>query len=138
VSSVSRRCSGTASDPEETKGFFKFLDAVFPDARYILHRRDHDQVSTSGFWNKREPKDVEQALLRVEDIQDHLRKTRPERVLETRYERLTSNDPAEVDAELRKLTEFVLGECDNAILARLRETMGVGFGPHPFRGRETG
>lgn len=120
--------------PSETEEFFDFLDAVFPDARYILHRRDHDKVSASGYWVRRKPAEVQRSLQRVEEIQEHLARTRPGRVLRTRYEQLTSEDPAEVDAELRKVAELVQVPCDEALLAKLRETMSVAFGPNPFGG----
>jgi hypothetical protein len=118
--------------PKETAAFFEFFDTVFPDAQYVLHRRDHEAVTTSGFWRKQDPDSVTRALLRVETIQDRLRESRPERTHDTRYERITSDDPAVVDEELRGLAEFVLGSCDEALLARLRETLAVGFGPNPF------
>jgi hypothetical protein len=118
--------------PKETAAFFEFFDKVFPDAHYILHRRAHEDVSTSGFWRKQDPDDVTRALHRVERIQDRLRESRPERTHDTHYERLTSDDPAVVKEELRGLAEFVLGSCDDALLAKLRETLGVGFGPKPF------
>jgi hypothetical protein len=118
--------------PKETAAFFDFLDQVFPDARYVLHRREHEQVTTSGFWRNQDPATVSRSLLRVENIQDRLRETRPDRTHDTRYERLTSDDPAVGDQELRGLAEFVLGSCDDDLLRRLRETLAVGFGPNPF------
>ncbi len=118
--------------PKETTAFFEFFDKVFPGARYVLHRRNHEDVTTSGFWRKQDPDSVSRALRRVEAIQDRLRESRPERTHDTHYERLTSDDPAVVDEELRTLAEFVLGSCDEALLAKLRETLGLGFGPKPF------
>lgn len=120
--------------PKEGPAFFTFLDQVFPDARYVLHRRTHENVTASGFWRREDPDSVDKALRRVEALQDRLRETRPERTHDTRYERLTSDDPAVVDDELRGLAEFVLGHCDDPVLDRLRETLSVGFGPNPFGG----
>ena len=118
--------------PKEGPAFFNFLDQVFPDARYVLHRRAHENVTASGFWRREDPDSVDKALRRVEALQDRLRETRPERTHDTRYERLTSDDPAVVDAELRGLAEFVLGACDEPLVEKMRETLGVGFGPNPF------
>lgn len=124
--------------PKEIRPFFDFMDQVFPDARYVLHRRAHEDVTKSGFWRREDPESVNQALGRVETIQDRLRETRPERTHDTRYERLTSDDPGVVDDELRGLAEFVQGSCDQPLLDRMRETLGVGFGPNPFRGGKRG
>lgn len=118
--------------PRETEEFFAFVDQVFPGARYVLHRRDHEHVSQSGFWRREKPDSVTRALLRVEAIQDALRDSRPERTLDTRYERLTSDDPAVVDQELRALAEFVLGSCEQTVLEQMQRTLSVGFGPNPF------
>jgi hypothetical protein len=78
------------------------------------------------------------AIRRVEDIQDHLRQTRPRRVLDLHYELLTSDDQTISDGQLRSLAEFVTGSCDADLLASLRETRATGHGPFPFgksRGR---
>jgi hypothetical protein len=119
---------------KEGPAFFNFLDRVFPDVRYVLHRRAHENVTRSGFWRREDPDSVGRSLRRVESIQDRLRETRPERTHDTRYERLTSDDPRVVDEELRSLAEFVLGHCDQQVLDGLRETLSVGFGPNPFGG----
>lgn len=119
-------------DPEETETFFEFFDKVFPGALYVLNRRDHARVSTSGFWRQEDPDEVLRAIQRVEDIQDFLVRTRPERTLRTQYELLTSDDPQVRDNELRGLAEFVHGSCDDALLARMRATLAEGHGPLPF------
>lgn len=118
--------------PRQTETFFVFFEQVFPGARYVLNRRDHDQVSTSGFWRTQERSQVLTALERVESIQDFLRETRAGRTHDTRYEDLAGGDPAVVDRQLRALAGFALGRCDEAILGDLRATMGVGYGPNPF------
>jgi hypothetical protein len=119
-------------NPKETEPFFGFLDRVFPGALYVLNQRDHAQVAESGFWRSRDGQEVMQAITRVEQIQDHLRRTRPDRVYDTRYELLTSPDAAVVDRQLRGLAEFVRGSCDDDLLAELRRTMTKGHGPNPF------
>lgn len=125
--------------PRETVAFFEFFDRVFPDARYVLHRREHENVVASGFWRREDPEAVDSSLRRVEAIQDRLRESRPERTHDTRYERLTNDDPAVVDEELRALADFVVGSCDEPLLKSMRETLGVGYGPNPFgRSRRKG
>jgi hypothetical protein len=118
--------------PGETERFFTFFDQVFPGAKYVLNQREHAQVSGSGFWRKREKDEVMQALVRTEKIHEHLRRTRPDRVYDTRYELVTSPDPAVVEKQLRGLAEFVLGSCDDELLARLKGTLTKGHGPNPF------
>ncbi len=118
--------------PNETERFFAFLDQVFPGAKYVLNRRDHAQVAESGFWRAHDRDAVMSAIARVEKIQDYLRRTRPDRVFDTRYELVTSDDPAVVDGQLRGLAEFVTGHCDDALLEQMRETLGKGHGPNPF------
>jgi hypothetical protein len=124
--------------PRETEQFFDFFDRLFPDARYVLHRRAHENVSKSGFWRKEEPDKVARSLARVEEVQDYLADSRPERTLWTRYEDLTSDDPAVVDRELEALTEFLTGSCDDDLMARMRETLRVGYGPLAFGSRAEG
>lgn len=118
--------------PAEQKDFFNWFEQIFPDATYVLNTRSHEQVSSSGFWQKRDADWVDQTLERVEKMQDFLRRTRPGRTHDTRYERITSDDPAVSEAELRGLAEFVVGGCDDALLGKLRETLGKGHGPRPF------
>jgi hypothetical protein len=118
--------------PRETADFFRFFERIFPDALYVLHRRDHEQVATSGFWRRQGAEHVDRSLSRVEDIQDFLRRTRPERTVDTQYENYTSSDPKVVDEELRRLAKFVTGECDEQLLTQLRGTLAVGHGPNPF------
>jgi hypothetical protein len=116
----------------ETQGFFRFFDAVFPNVRYVLNQRDHEQVLGSGFWQRKQPAEGIRALERVEEIQAFLRETRPTRVYDTRYETLTGPDRAASEAQLQGLAEFVTGSCDAALLKKLRATLKVGHGPNPF------
>lgn len=118
--------------PEETEGFFAFFDKVFPGARYVLNSRDHEDVLASGFWRRRDDDEGLAAVRRVEEIQSYLRHSRPERVHDTVYEALTSDDPIMSDAALRDLATFVVGRCDEGLLAALRETRKTGFGPRAF------
>jgi hypothetical protein len=116
----------------ETAAFFDYFEAVFPGARYVLNQRDHEQVLGSGFWQRRDLDKSRHALDRVEEIQAFLRETRPARVYDIRYEVLTGPDTAASGALLRGLAEFVTGSCDDALFAKLRQTMQVGHGPNPF------
>lgn len=116
----------------QTAAFFQFFEQVFPGARYVLNRRDHDDVSQSGFWQSQETAEVRRALTRVESIQDFLRESRRGRTFDTRYEVLTGDDRTAVDRDLRALAEFAVGRCDDEILTELRTTMAVGHGPNPF------
>ena len=118
--------------PEETADFFDFMDEAFPGARYVLNTRAHENVAVSGFWQKHDADEVYAAIARVEEIQAHLRETRPDRVHDTRYELLTSDVRDVSDAQLRELAEFVLGRCDEDLLGRLRETLSTGHGPYAF------
>lgn len=118
--------------PEETEPFFAWLDEVCPDAKYILNTRDVEQVLGSGFWQRQETDEALAAINRVVEIQDHLRATRADRVLETRYEIITGDDRTASDAALTDLATFVLGSCDDALLDALRGTLEVGHGPNPF------
>ena len=118
--------------PEETEGFFAFLDTAFPGARYILNQRTHDHVASSGFWQRRDTDEVFAALERIEEIQAYLRESRPDRVLDTRYELITSNDNEVSGAQLRAVAEFVVGDCDDALEEKLREAMQTGYGPKAF------
>jgi hypothetical protein len=118
--------------PEETEDFFGFLDHVFRNCRYVLNQRDHEQVIGSGFWQERDREEVLAAIRRTEEIQEFLRRTRPDRVLDLRYDELTHEDPVVSDAALSALAEFVHGSCDEDLLAQLRETRATGHGPFPF------
>jgi hypothetical protein len=123
--------------PEETEGFFAWFEEVFPGARYVLNTRDHERVARSGFW-QRQQDEVADALARVEEILAWLRETRPDRVLDTRYEVLTGEDRAAADEQLAALADFVVGDHDEALLARLRATLDVPHGPRPFENRPDG
>lgn len=119
--------------PRETEDFFTFFDKLFPDARYVLNQRNHAQVATSGFWRREKTDHVMTAIQRVEEVQAHLRATRPGRALDIRYENLTSDDAAVVDRELRSLAEFTLDRpCEKTEVAAMRATLATGHGPNPF------
>lgn len=118
--------------PEETETFFTWFEEVFPGARYVLNTRRAEDASRSGFWKQAAPGEAERAIARVREVQDHLRATRPDRVVDTRYEVITGPDRAASDAALRELATFVTGSCDEALLARLRQVLTVGHGPIPF------
>ncbi len=119
-------------EPEETESFFEFFEAVFPMARYVVNRRDHDEASSSGFWLQRGSEAAAVAIARVEQIQEYLLETRPERTVATHFERFTSKDPALVDEELRSLARHALGRCDDEILSVMRSTIEQPHGPRPF------
>jgi hypothetical protein len=116
----------------EEEQFFDWFEQIFPGARYVLNTRPLEQVMGSGFWQNRDTDWAEQTIRRVEDMQKFLRDTRPGRTHDTRYEQITSEDPAVQDAQLRGLAEFVVGRCDDAILHDMHETLGKGHGPRPF------
>ena len=118
--------------PAETEAFFDFVDKAFPGALFVLNERNHEKVVGSGFWQGQDQDEVMQAITRVEEIQACLRETRPDRVLDLRYELLTSEDQPTSDAQLRSIAEFVTGSCDDTLLAQLRETRKTGHGPYPF------
>ena len=124
---------------EETAPFFDWFDEVCPGAKYVLTTRDVETVLGSCFWQRRDTDASVRAIERVVEIQDHLRTTRADRVLDTQYEVITGEDRAASDAALKDLAEFVLGGCDDTLLATLRGTLSVGHGPNPFgRSRRDG
>lgn len=117
----------------ETGGFFAFLELAFPDLKYVLNSRDdHDRVIESGFWRSQTRSAAREAIERVEEIQEYLRSTRPERTLDVRYESLTSEDPATVAMQLRDIAEFVLGSWTPEVIEGMGKTLEVGHGPFPF------
>jgi hypothetical protein len=117
--------------PAETEGFFDWFEDAFPGARYVLNTRDVAAASTSGFWQRQDHEQALASIARVIEVQDFLRRTRPERTVDVRYEALTG-ERAESDAELVRLATFVTGGCDDALLERLRGVLAVGHGPNPF------
>lgn len=125
-------------EKEETEDFFAYLDQVLPGCKYVLNEREPGEVVGSGFWQSKDSSEVLDKVSRVQEIQEFLRQTRPDRVLDYHYELVTHEDRAISDAQLKALAEFVHGSCDDALLARMRETLGTGHGPNPFgksRGR---
>lgn len=122
---------------EEQAAFFDWFEQIFPGATYVLNQRDHEKVSTSGFWQNQEERRVLRTLKRVEEMQQFLRDSRPGRTHDIRYERVTSDDADVKARELRGLAEFVVGSCDDSLLAKLHATLDKGHGPRPF-GRSRG
>ncbi|MEO9322311.1 sulfotransferase [Nocardioides sp. C4-1] len=109
-----------------------YLDRVFPGCLYVLNGRDHEHLYGSGFWKGSDRTSVDAKIRRTEQLQEHLRTSRPDRTLDVRYERLTSADPDVVDTELTAIAEFVHGSCPAELLDALRTTLRVGHGPYPF------
>lgn len=119
--------------PEETEGFFGFLDQVLPDVRYVLNTRDPEVTAGSGFWKGQGRDRALEKIGRVHEIQAHLRETRPDRVFDVRYETITGDDEAARDDQLRGLHEFVTGRAPQpAELAAMVGALATGYGPHPF------
>ena len=120
----------------ETDRFLAFMDAVFPRARYVLHRRrNHEDVLVSGFWKRWDPKRAEDALLRVERFQEELAVGREDRTCWTTYEDLTSPDPAVAAEALVGLAQGVGHDPTPALLATLADTVKIGHGPNPSQGQ---
>jgi hypothetical protein len=117
---------------EAQADFFDFMDDAFPAAQYVLNRRNHDDVRTSDFWRGRASEVFVDTVTRIEEIQEFLRVTRPDRVYDVEYEVLTGADDSASEKQLRGLAEFVTGSCDDVLLAALRSTLAVGHGPKPF------
>jgi hypothetical protein len=114
---------------EETEPFFDWFDDVFPGARYILHTRDREALLSSGFWRHEDAESVFEKVDRVVEIHDFLRRTRPDRVLDTTYERFIGDQETK-DAQLRELATFVTGGCDDELLDRLRAVLETRHGPY--------
>ena len=117
--------------PAETEDFFGWFEEVFPGARYVLNTRDVAAASTSGFWQRQQQEEALASIARVIEVQEFLRRTRPDRFVDVRYEALTGDRSAS-DAELTRLATFVTGACDPALLETLRGVLAVGHGPNPF------
>lgn len=115
---------------KEDAGFIEFMASAFPDSRYILHRRNHDEVHTSGFWQRGSTEEALQAIARVEELQDAFEAALPEQVLRTRYEEFT--DPGRRRDALRRLATFVTGDAPDPVIDQMLETMKDGYGPRPF------
>ncbi|WP_157953250.1 sulfotransferase [Nocardioides allogilvus] len=121
--------------PEETEDFFAVMDKAFPGVRYVLNTRDPDRALASGFWRQEDEAAARQKIARTLDIQQHLRATRPDRVLDVSYEQLTGDDDGVRDALLASLGAFVTGRpVDESLMADLHHTLARGFGPNPFGG----
>lgn len=120
--------------PQETEGFFAFLDVAFDMPRFILNQRAVEETRRSGFWREKEPELVTEKVGRVQEIQEWLRRTRPDRVLDVRYESFTAKKKAVVETELERLARFVVGEVDPAVMEALRTTLAIPHGPSPFGG----
>ena len=118
--------------PEETEGFFDFLDSAFPGARYILNQRTHADVASSGFWQRRDTEEVFAALQRIEEIQAYLRESRPDRVLDTRYELITSDDSEAPVPSCAPWRSSCSGPATTPCVEKLRESMQTGYGPKAF------
>lgn len=121
--------------PEETAAFFDWWDLVFPGAVYVLHTREREALPNSGFWRYRPVDEIFAKVDRVVEIQEHLRRTRPERVVETRYETLTTDDEAVASETLRELATRLTGGCDDELLATLMAVRAQRHGP---RGHDEG
>jgi Sulfotransferase family len=118
--------------PAETEAFFTWLEACYPEVRYVLNTRDVADAVSSGFWRRRPKDKAERDISRVMEVQQHLRETRPERVFDLRYEDVTGDDAEASTRQLTGLAEFVTGSCDDEVLAAMRATLEVGHGPYPF------
>jgi len=119
---------------EQTATFLEFMDVLFPNARYILHRRDHEKVLASGFWKKWDEEQAREAVIRVEEFQDALAQGRADRICWTSYEELTSDDEEESRLVLQRLTQCLGFELTPKLLGQLRKTLTIGHGPNPSTG----
>jgi len=119
----------------ETEAFFDWWDQVFPDAVYVLHTREREALPHSGFWRYQPVDEIYAKVDRVVEIQEHLRRTRPEQVVETRFEALTTDDDAAASETLRDLAIRLTGGCDDELLATLMAVRAQRHGP---RGHDEG
>ncbi|WP_343900464.1 sulfotransferase, partial [Nocardioides aquaticus] len=118
-------------EPEEVAGFFDMMDAAFPGARYVLNTRDPEAVLKSGFWRRVDDDVAAQRVEAIKEIQQFLRETRPERVLDVAYEAVTAADQAVQDRQLVALGEFVTGDpVPTELLEAMRATVAQPHGPN--------
>lgn len=127
-----KEVSWNAIRPDETAAFFNWFESVFPNARYVLNRRDPGVAIHSGHYRSMSEQAAAAAFRRVFDVQDFLHDTRPERTFFTEFEVVTGDDAAAKDEQLRGLATFVTGACSDSLLADLRAVTKVGHGPFPF------
>lgn len=119
-------------EPHEVAGFFDMMDAAFPGARYVLNSRATEDVLRSGFWRKVDDEVAGRRVAAVVEIQEFLRRSRPDRVVEVTYEAVTAADQEVQDRQLCALGEFATGEpVDAALLTTLRGTVSRPHGPNP-------
>jgi hypothetical protein len=118
--------------PSEEEAFFAWLETLFPDARYVLNRRDPESVIRSGHYREISEEMAAAIVRRVFDIQAYLRRTRPGRTFDTDFEIIAGADDKARDATLHDLAEFVVGSCPDELLTELRNVTTVPHGPYPF------
>jgi len=127
----------------ETKAFLRFMDALYPQARYVLHRRNHADTLKSGYWNQTSTATAwassahemgEEAISRVEAFQDVLSLGREDRVCWTTYEELVDPEPGPSQAALVRLIELLGYPPTAELRSRLTETLKIGHGPKPSVG----
>lgn len=119
-------------EPEEVAGFFDAMDHAFPGVRYVLNTRATAEVLGSGFWRRTDQDEARRLIDRVVEIQQHLRTTRPDRVVDVEYGVLAGDDEQARDDQLRALGEFVTGEpLDDDRLATMLEAASRPHGPNP-------
>ncbi len=110
---------------------FDFMDKAFDQPLYVLNQRDIEMASSSGFWRKK-PDAALRQITRIRKLHDFLRESRPTRSFINSYEAMTSDDRDVAADQLRRLAEFVTGECDDDLLAAMFTTRETGYGPNPF------
>jgi hypothetical protein len=71
-------------------GFFTryldFIDAHFPNSRFVFNTRDHNGVANSGWWSQRPFEKVDQVLNRAERIFRKYQEANPERCFHVHYD----------------------------------------------------
>ena len=115
--------------PDETERFFSWFEQVFPGATYVLNTRDPERAANSGFWLRFDREVALQRINRVREVQEFLRTTRPDRVVDIRFESIISKEPGVADAELTRLATFVTGACEPELLAELHAVLSDRHGP---------
>ena len=86
---------------EHFDDYIVFLQMLFPNALFIVNRRDHAEVAKSGFWSDMETDAVMSRLQQTDQLFDKLHRLHPH-VFEINYSELTSGS-----ARIRELYEVI-------------------------------
>jgi hypothetical protein len=84
----------TIAPKEEFLAYLEFMNAHFPNARFVFNTREHASVVRSSWWRKHDPTKVEEMMRAAEEVFSSFAAAHPDRSVQMHYDAYIADQSA--------------------------------------------